>query len=113
VGSLELLPSQFKKPIPIQRTSERFEMIAVFTIFLTQVFAPIIIVVGIAGAFISRSWWHVLITALAAVAISEITQRYAKDAHIFNPTTILMGIIAAGLWAAWFYWLKLAKKINK
>ncbi len=85
-------------------------MSAIFTIFLTQVFAPIVIVVCIAGAFVSRSWWHVLITALAAATTSEGFAGYVNDDNVFNAMNLLIGVVAAGLWAAWFYWLKLAKR---
>ncbi len=88
-------------------------MSAIFTIFLIQVFAPIVIVFGIAGAFVSRSWWHVLITALAAATTSEVFASLANDDNIFNSVNFLIGVVAAGLWAAWFYWLRLAKRNNK
>ena len=84
-------------------------MSAVFAMFLTQFVAPIPIAVGIAGAFASRSWWHVCITALAAATITEIALRATKVDHSFNLLFFLIGVVAAGLWAAWFYWIRLTR----
>jgi len=86
---------------------------AVFAIFVAQFMAPLHIVVGIAGAFFSRAWWHVLITALVAVSIGEIYLRVTEADHHLDPLTAVIGIIAAGLWAAWFYWLRLMKLKNQ
>ncbi len=88
-------------------------MSAVFTIFLAKFVAPIPIVVGIVGAYVSRSWWHVLITAFAAASISEIFLRMTMADHSFTPLAFIIGVVAAGLWAAWFYWLRLAKLKGK
>ena len=88
-------------------------MSAVFAMFLAQFIAPIPIAVGIAGAFVSRSWWHVLITALVAASIGEIFLRVTKVDHRFDPLASLIGVVAAGLWAAWFYWIRLARLKNK
>ena len=75
--------------------------------------APLHIVVGIAGAFFSRSWWHVLVTAVVAVSIGEIYLRVTEADHRFDPLVALIGVVAAGLWAAWFYWLRLVKLRNQ
>ncbi len=88
-------------------------MSAVFAMFLAHFIAPIPIAVGIAGAFVSRAWWHVLITALLAASIGEIYLRVTDVDHSLNPLAFLIGVVAAGLWAAWFYWLRLAKLKNK
>ena len=88
-------------------------MSAVFAIFLAKFVAPIPIAVGIAGAFVSRSWWHVFITALVAAAIDEIFLRMAKLDHSFDLLAFLIGLVAAGLWAAWFYWIRLARLKNE
>lgn len=88
-------------------------MPAVFAMFLAQFVAPIPITVGIVGAFVSRAWWHVILTALAAASISEIFLRMTKVDHGFNPLVFLTGVAAAGLWAAWFYWLRLARSKNQ
>ena len=88
-------------------------MSAVFAIFVAQFMAPLPIVVGIAGAFFSRSWWHVLITALVAVSMGEIYLRTTETDHSFDPLTAFIGLVAAGLWAGWFYWLRLMKLRNE
>lgn len=88
-------------------------MSAVFAIFLTQFIAPIPIIVGIAGAFVSRAWWHVLITAFVAALTSEIFLHIAKTDHSFTLLAFLIAVLAAGLWAAWFYWIRLAKLKNE
>ena len=84
-----------------------------FAIFVAQFMAPLPIVVGIAGAFFSRSWWHVLVTALVAVSVGEVYLRLTKTDHSLDPLTALVGVVAAGLWAAWFYWLRLMKLKNQ
>lgn len=88
-------------------------MAAVFAMFLAQFVAPIPIAVGIAGAFVSRSWWHVPITALVAASITETFLRVTEVDHNFNLLAFLIGVVAAGVWAAWFYWIRLAKLENK
>ena len=88
-------------------------MSAVFAIFLAKFVAPIPIAVGIAGAFFSRSWWHVFVTALVAATIDEIFLRMAKLEHSIDLLAFLIGVIASGLWAAWFYWIRLTKLQNK
>ena len=88
-------------------------MSAVFTIFLAKFVAPIPIVAGIVGAYVSRSWWHVLITALVAASISEIFLHMTKADYSFVPLVFMISVFAAGLWAAWFYWLRLAKLKSK
>jgi len=88
-------------------------MSALFAMFVAQFIAPLPIVVGIAGAFFSRSWWHVLITALVAVSIGEIYLRVTEADHSIDPLAALIGVVAAGLWAAWFYWLRLVKLRNE
>jgi len=88
-------------------------MSAVFTMFLAQFVAPIPIAAGIAGAFVSRSWWHVLITALVAASITETFLRVTKVEHSFNLPAFLIGVVASGIWAAWFYWIRLNKLQNK
>jgi len=88
-------------------------MSAVFAMFLAKFVAPIPIAVGIAGAFVSRAWWHVFITALVAALLGEVFLRMTKVDHSFNPLAFLIGVVAAGLWAAWFYWIRLAKLKNK
>jgi len=84
-----------------------------FTMFLAQFMAPIPITVGIAGAFFSRSWWHVLLTALVAAGASEVFLRMNEAGHKFDLLTFLVGLFAAGLWAAWFYWIRLSRKKYK
>ena len=88
-------------------------MSAIFTMFLAQFVAPIPIAVGIAGAFVSRSWWHVLITALVAASIGEVFLHMTKADHSFTPLAFMIGVVAAGLWAAWFYWIRQAKLEKK
>ncbi len=88
-------------------------MSALFTMFLAQFVAPIPIAMGIAGGFVSRSWWHVLITAVLAATVSEYFLGMADPDHRFTLTYYIVGIIAAGLWAAWFYWLRLARQQHK
>ncbi len=85
-------------------------MSAVFTIFLSQLFAPIIIVFGIAGAFICRVWWHIFITAIVAAGACAIFLRFTGDDQGFNPTAFLISATAAGLWTGWFYRLRLGKR---
>ncbi len=85
-------------------------MSAIFTVFLNQLFAPIIIVFGIAGAFFCRAKWHILITAIVAASSSAIFSYFTGDDQGFNPTTFLISAIAAGLWTGWFYWLRLGKR---
>lgn len=88
-------------------------MSAVFTMFLAKFVAPIPIAVGIAGAFFSRSWWHVLATAVVAASITEVFLRTTEVDHSFNLLAFLIGVFAAGLWAAWFYWIRLSRLNNK
>ena len=88
-------------------------MSAVFAMFLAQFVAPIPIAVGIAGAFVARAWWHVLITAVVAASIGEVYVRMTKVDHSFSALGFPLGVVAAGLWAAWFYWLRLARLQNK
>ena len=85
-------------------------MSAIFTVFLNQLFAPIIIGFGIAGAFFCRAWWHIFITAIVAAGASTIFSSFAGDEQGFNPTAFLFSAIAAGLWTVWFYWLRLGKR---
>ena len=84
-----------------------------FAVFVAQFMAPLPIVVGIAGAFFSRAWWHVLVTALVAVSIGEVYLRLTEADHSLDPSTALIGVVAAGLWAVWFYWLRLLKLKNQ
>lgn len=88
-------------------------MSAVFAMFLAKFVAPIPIAAGIAGAFFSRSWWHVFITALVAASLGEVFLRVTNVDHSFNPLAFLIGVVAAAVWAAWFYWIRLAKLENK
>ncbi len=88
-------------------------MSAIFTIFLARFVAPIPIAVAIVGAFVSRSWWHVAITAFAAASLSEVALRATKPAYSFDPLAFLIGLAAAGLWASWFYWIRLARRKSK
>ncbi len=88
-------------------------MSGVFAMFLEQFVAPIPIAVGIAGAFFSRSWWHVLITALAAASITQVFLRMSDVDHSFNLLVFLIGVVAAGLWAGWFYWVRLSRLNNQ
>ncbi len=88
-------------------------MSAIFTIFLNQLLAPIIIVFGIAGAFFCRTRWHIFITAIVAASASAIFSRIASDDQGFNLATFLLSAIAAGLWTGWFYWLRLGKRNKK
>lgn len=88
-------------------------MTAFFALFLAKFMALIPIAVGIVGAFVSRSWWHVLVTAVLAAAIDEIFLRMTEVEHGFSPLAFMTGVIAAGLWAAWFYWLRQAKLRNQ
>lgn len=88
-------------------------MSAVFAIFLAKFVAPIPIAIGIAGAFVSRSWGHVLITALVAATVDEVFLRMADVDHSFSTLAFMIGIFASGLWAAWFYWIRLAKLRNE
>lgn len=88
-------------------------MSAVVAIFLARFMAPIPIAVGIVGAFVSRSWWHVAITALAAASMSEFALRLTRPAYSFDPLAFLIGVAAAGLWASWFYWIRLGKRKSK
>ena len=88
-------------------------MSAVFTIFLAQFVAPIPIVVGIVGAYFSRSWAHVAITALIAASVSEIYLRMTKEEHGFTLLVFFISIVAGALWAAWFYWIRLSKLQSK
>jgi len=81
-------------------------MTAIFTIFLTQFVSPIPIVVGIAAAFISRAWWHVIVTAFVAALIGEYLSRISSSDHIFSAQIFAMGVFASGLWAAWFFWIR-------
>ncbi len=87
-------------------------MSGVFAMFLEQFVAPIPIAVGIAGAFFSRSWLHVLMTAIAAASITQIFLRMSDAEHSFNLLTFLIGVVAAGIWAAWFYWVRLSRTKN-
>lgn len=85
----------------------------VFAIFLAKFVALIPIAAGIAGAFFSRSWWHVLVTALVAASADEVYLRTTNADHGFDLPAFMIGVFAAGLWAAWFYWLRLARLKGK
>ncbi|MBZ0215950.1 MAG: hypothetical protein K8F25_05325, partial [Fimbriimonadaceae bacterium] len=58
----------------------------IFAIFLAKLFSPVPVVVGIVGAFFSRAWWHVAITAFVAGSINEVLLSAIQETRIFNPT---------------------------
>ena len=88
-------------------------MTAIFTIFLAKLFTPIAIGIGIAGAFVSRNWWHVLVTAVIAALVSEYFLSMAIADYAFEVLPFVITIIASAIWAAWFYWLALARRTGK
>ncbi len=85
-------------------------MTSIFTIFLAQFISPIPIVVGIAAAFVSRAWWNVGVTAVTATLIGEYFTRMENPEHSFSPLVFATGVLAAAIWAAWFYWIRLTRK---
>lgn len=79
---------------------------AIFAVFVAKFLSPIPIVVAIIGAFWSRAWWHVAITAVVAATIGEVLLSATQVTRSFNPAIFLIGVLAAGVWAALAFWIK-------
>ena len=78
----------------------------IFTIFLAKLLSPGLIAIGIIGAFLSRTWWHIAITAVVAAIFNEALLSATQFTRSFNPIVFFVGIMAAGVWAALAFWVK-------
>jgi hypothetical protein len=67
---------------------------------------PLLIVLAIAGGVISRSWWHVLLTACVVGAIQEAVLFGMQHTRVFNPVNYLAGVAAAWCWAALAHFIR-------
>lgn len=67
--------------------------------FVAMFLDPVRAILALAGGAISRNWWHVLYAALVAAGVVELLLTATQVTRTFNPTTFLIGLAAAGVWA--------------
>ena len=78
----------------------------ILAIFIAKLVSPFPIIVGIIGAFLSKSWWHIIITAMVAASISEFLLSSSQVTRSFNGFVFMIGVLAAAVWAALAFWIK-------
>jgi hypothetical protein len=74
---------------------------------IVKLLDPIIIVLAIAGGVLSRTWWHVALAAFVVGCIAEAILFATQLTRTFNPIVFLIGVLAAGCWAALAHFLRL------
>ena len=71
---------------------------AILGSFLGKFLDPVAAVLGLALGALSRTWWQLLLAALAIAALVEMILSSIQFTRSFHPMSYLIGVLAAGVW---------------